>query len=402
MKQIIIILIFILFTNCKKEQDKSIAIRVDQDVLSKKVIENENEIPNEIKTYIDSNSDFEMLAEKDLKLVKEQVQSSSILTYMKGDFNQNKIEDFAIILRYKGYKNKAYTNYSFPFLVIFNDYKNGVVPIVVYKTGDYAEEDIKTVIYDQFEEGIFSYLKKGNVCDKEVIDIVIPEKSSFFVFWNPNKLSYEFLNYLDEDLCQKSSNNQNSSKGNLTLSKNFSFKFLVSNIENKNKTQKIKIVLTNEKTNEIQKIDFIPESLLGDFNESPSNYSYFSNEKQIIETSEGIEDYHKLIILDVNFDGLEDFAIINYEGGNGGPQYAYYIQKSNKQFALDLNLTNNVRYFPIEINKKEKSLTIGYPSGCCKIRTYKIQIQSNGEWKEIFSKLLPLITVNKKHKKKIQ
>ncbi len=146
MKQITIILIFILFTNCKKEQDKSIAIRVDQDVLSKKVIENENEIPNEIKTYIDSNSDFEMLAEKDLKLVKEQVQSSSILTYMKGDFNQNKIEDFAIILRYKGYKNKAYTNYSFPFLVIFNDYKNGVVPIVVYKTGDYAEEDIKTVI----------------------------------------------------------------------------------------------------------------------------------------------------------------------------------------------------------------------------------------------------------------
>ena len=387
MKQITIILIFILFTNCKKEQEKGIAISVEKDVLSTKVIENENEIPNEIKTYIGSNSDFEMLAEKDLKLVKEQAQSSSILTYMKGDFNQNKIEDFAIILRYKGYKNKAYTNYSFPFLVIFNDYKNGVVPNVVYKTGDYAEEDIKTVIYDQFEEVIFSYLKKGNVCDEEVIDIVIPEKSSFFVFWNPNKLSYEFLNYLDEDLCQKLSNNQNSSKENLTLSKNLSFKFLVSNIDNKNKAQKIKIVLTNEKTNEIQKIDFIPESLLGGFNESPSNYSYFSNEKQIIETSEGIEDYHKLVILDVNFDGLEDFAIINYEGGNGGPQYAYYIQKSNKQFALDMNLTNNVRYFPIEINKNEKSLTIGHPSGCCKIRTYKIQIQSNGEWKEIFSKL---------------
>ena len=81
-----IILIFILFTNCKKEQDKSIAISVEKDVLSTKAIENESEIPNEIKTYIDSNSDFEMLAEKDLKLVKEQVQSSSILTYMKGDF----------------------------------------------------------------------------------------------------------------------------------------------------------------------------------------------------------------------------------------------------------------------------------------------------------------------------
>ena len=57
MKQITIILIFILFTNCKKEQDKSIAISVEKDVLSTKVIENESEIPNEIKTYIDSNGD---------------------------------------------------------------------------------------------------------------------------------------------------------------------------------------------------------------------------------------------------------------------------------------------------------------------------------------------------------
>ena len=102
-----------------------------------------------------------------------------------------------------------------------------------------------------------------------------------------------------------------------------------------------------------------------------------------IKTSEGIEDYHK-ITLDINFDGLEDFAIINYEGGNGGPQYAYYIQKQNKQFELDKNLTENMRYFPVEINKKEKTLTISHPSGCCNTNTYKIQIQSSGEWKEVY------------------
>lgn len=345
------------------------------------------DIPDEIRSFVASSKEFELLTEKDLKLIRKFVDSSICPTYTKGDFNFNGKEDIAIVVRYKGYKNEEYASYIFPFLLIFNDYKDGIEPIIVYKTGDYANEDIKTVIYDQFEEGIFSYLKKGNVCDKEVIDIIIPEKSSFFVFWNPIKLSYEVLNYLDEDLCQKLAFNQDSSKGNLSLSKNFSFSFFVSNIENSSDKQKIKIVLINEKTNEIQKIDFIPESLSGDFNENPSNYSYFSIEKQTIETSEGIENYHKLIILDVNFDGLEDFAIINYEGGNGGPQYAYYIQKSNKQFALDMNLTNNVRYFPIEINKIEKSLTIGHPSGCCKIRTYKIQIQSNGEWKEIYSKL---------------
>ncbi|WP_310555885.1 XAC2610-related protein [Flavobacterium sp.] len=381
---LVICIIFSLF-NCKNEKDKSIVISREQESISTNAIE--SEIPHEIKTYLDSNNDFEILTEKDLKLINEQVKNTSILTYLKGDFNQNKIDDFAIILRYKKYKNDIYTNYNFPFLVIFNDYKNGVVPNIVYKSGDYAKEDIKTVIYDQFDEGIFSYLRKGKVCDRKVIDIVIPEKSSFFVFWNSNKLSYEFLNYLDEDLCQKLSINQNSSKGNLTLSENFSFKFLTSKSENESIKKEIKILLTNEKTNKIQEIDFIPEALLGSFNESPSNYSYFSDEKQIIETSEGIEVYHKLIVLDVNFDGLEDFAIINYEGGNGGPQYAYYIQKPNKEFVLDTYLTENIRYFPIEINKQEKTLTIGHPSGYCKIRTYKIQIQSNGEWKEVYSKL---------------
>jgi hypothetical protein len=92
-------------------------------------------------------------------------------------------------------------------------------------------------------------------------------------------------------------------------------------------------------------------------------------------------------LLDVNFDGLEDFAIINSEGSNAGPQYAYYIQKPNNEFVLDKYLTESVRLFPIEINKKEKKITISHVSGCCQIQTYKIQLQSNGKWKEIFSKL---------------
>lgn len=41
-----------------------------------------------------------------------------------------------------------------------------------------------------------------------------------------------------------------------------------------------------------------------------------------------------LIALDVNFDGLEDFTIINYQGSNGGPQYAYYVQKPNIEFLM--------------------------------------------------------------------
>ena len=41
----------------------------------------------------------------------------------------------------------------------------------------------------------------------------------------------------------------------------------------------------------------------------------------------------------------------------------------------------------LAVKSHKKSLTIGHPSGCWKIRTYKIQIQSAGEWKEVYSKL---------------
>ncbi|QYS89193.1 XAC2610-related protein [Flavobacterium davisii] len=107
----------------------------------------------------------------------------------------------------------------------------------------------------------------------------------------------------------------------------------------------------------------------------------------MIKTSEGIEQYHDFILLDFNFDGLEDFAIINYEGSNGGPQYAYYKQNSKGQFELDLQLTDDIRLFPIEINNKGRNLKFGHPSGCCKINTFVIKIQSNGKWKETYSKL---------------
>jgi hypothetical protein len=153
-------------------------------------------------TYITSNKEFEVITNKDLKLLKEYVNISLCSICTKGDFNNNGNEDIAIILRYKGYKNETYHNYVFPFLIIFNDYKNGIKPTIIYKTGAYSEEDVKTVIYDQFEEGIFSYIEKDQVCDKEVVKIILPEKSTFYVYWNSNKSVYELINSLDEDFCK--------------------------------------------------------------------------------------------------------------------------------------------------------------------------------------------------------
>ena len=186
---------------------------------------------------------------------------------------------------------------------------------------------------------------------------------------------------------QKKNNDEN---GSLTLSKNFIFKFSTSKIEdeNGNEKQKIKINLKSKETNKIQVIDFIPESLITDFDASPSSsISYFDTDKLIIKSSQEIEGGHMLIVLDVNFDGLEDFAIINYQGSNAGSQYAYYVQKPNNQFILDSYLTKTIRFFPYEIDNNKKILTIMHPSGCCQIQTDKFQIQPNGNWKNIYSTL---------------
>ena len=142
------------------------------------------------------------------------------------------------------------------------------------------------------------------------------------------------------------------------------------------------IDIQNKKDLTHQKINYTFNSLV----ESKVSCSFISYFRKKTKLNEGLEEYHSFIIDDYNFDGLEDFAIIN-DSGNGGPQYAYYIQKANKEFQLEENLTENMRYFPVEINKIEKTLKISHPSGCCKISTYKIQLQPNGEWKEVYSKL---------------
>ncbi|NJM80346.1 MAG: hypothetical protein HC854_13365 [Flavobacterium sp.] len=164
------------------------------------------DIPDEVRSYIESNKEFEFLKDKDLNLIIDYLEPTSCPTYTKGDFNNNGKEDIAVIVRYTGYKSQENGSYTYPFLIVFNDFKDGIKPNIIYKTGDYKDEIVKTVIYDQYDEGIISYIKKGKVCEKEVIDIILPEKSSFFVYWNLKKSKYEFLNYLDDSLCEKINN----------------------------------------------------------------------------------------------------------------------------------------------------------------------------------------------------
>lgn len=65
-------------------------------------------------------------------------------------------------------------------------------------------------------------------------------------------------------------------------------------------------------------------------------------------------DYGELIIADLNFDGLEDIAIKNDSGGNGGPYYNFYLQDTKGHFTLSKYLTANMQSYPAEIDTNKK------------------------------------------------
>jgi len=91
-----------------------------------------------------------------------------------------------------------------------------------------------------------------------------------------------------------------------------------------------------------------------------------------------------LIIVDFNFDGKDDIAIINDSGGNGGPLYNFYIQNQKGLFSLNKFLTEQMSFFPAYINKKEKTLTTFVHAGVNRIAKtiYKFNV-ADQTWKQI-------------------
>ncbi|GIZ15873.1 hypothetical protein [Capnocytophaga catalasegens] len=162
-------------------------------------------IPNNVLAYIQSNKDFELIDIQ--KQFSEdfwnyyRIQKKSLCPIVcYGDFNYDNEKDIAVIVNYKEYKSGTYPKHIFPFLVIFHSYEKEIkTPYIVYKTDDYKEETVKSVIYDQFENGIWSYIQTGQKNEKDIVEIVIPEKSSFYVYWDDIKKQYRYRNSLDDD-----------------------------------------------------------------------------------------------------------------------------------------------------------------------------------------------------------
>lgn len=137
-----------------------------------------------------------------------------------------------------------------------------------------------------------------------------------------------------------------------SLSKTLDFKV---SYKSKNDIQTISLIITQKITNKVVQEIIYDSELLSqfEFNECANVRSYSTGVNKTAKAMDN--DFGNLIIGDFNFDGIEDLAIKQESGGNGGPLYNYYIQK-NKKFVLDAFLTSTMIFFPSEIDKKKKIL----------------------------------------------
>ncbi len=74
-------------------------------------------------------------------------------------------------------------------------------------------------------------------------------------------------------------------------------------------------------------------------------------------------DYGDVVVADLNFDGLDDFAVIYDSGINTGPSYYYYFQRPNKTFYRQVYLSETMLYFPTVIDSTNKRLITRVRSG---------------------------------------
>lgn len=126
--------------------------------------------------------------------------------------------------------------------------------------------------------------------------------------------------------------------------------------DNWHEPDSITIYILNKSDNKILQTIGITPGLLyydsyTDCNNVKSNITKFNPDRNLFEYP-----YSELIIGNFNFDSLEDFAIMVDEGGNCGAIYQYYIQDSKGVFHKDSFLSEEMLYFPVDIDNKYKTL----------------------------------------------
>lgn len=171
------------------------------------------------------------------------------------------------------------------------------------------------------------------------------------------------------------------------LSKNFDFKI---SLVGKN-TDSLKILATiTQKSHplKIQNLEIKTDGFYFDsYNNCDKVRSYSTKINDNLPSGDE-NDSGNLIVADFNFDGLEDFAVKNDPGGNGGPVYAYFLQAEDKKFYKNSYLSDRVQFFPIKIDSIKKTMTtLVHASAYQKNRRIFKYNQKTKKWKLIYDKL---------------
>lgn len=197
-----------------------------------------------------------------------------------------------------------------------------------------------------------------------------------------NKLLFLFLSVSGFGFGQEYSNTKLSSK----------YDFLIK--PEKAKTAagfsecKITIKIKDKVSAKAQSINIVCEMIYeGSFEGNDTTMSYttgFNKNRKIADN-----DYGDLVVADFNFDGREDLAVKKEEGGNGGPLYNYYLQDKDAKFVINDFLSNEMTFFPAEINAKRRTLMTLVHANAYQVSEtiYRLDFKS-AKWKQISQRFI--------------
>ncbi len=97
-----------------------------------------------------------------------------------------------------------------------------------------------------------------------------------------------------------------------------------------------------------------------------------------------------IVVADLNFDGRDDIAMASDSAVSSGPYYTFLTQTADGKFVTDRFLTEEMRYFPDEIDRSRRRLTTYSPaSSVDKLKQVFELDPATDEWKMIVHDLLP-------------
>lgn len=149
------------------------------------------------------------------------------------------------------------------------------------------------------------------------------------------------------------------------------------------------VIIYDKKTN--KKIDSFSQPMISD----GSDFQDFKNARSLVtgtnKSKDAVDnDYGDMVVADLNFDLMDDIALVNDLGGNGGRFYSYYIQRNNK-FVLNQFLTDSMVYFPSKIISKKRQLITYVHAGVCGLGEHKYGIdKKTNDWKEVSHRIIDI------------